>query len=104
MTNLPVREAGSLSVGGLFRVQASLHGNRVAVQQDGRQLRYADLNARVTRLAGMRAANGRRRHDRVAILSENRAEYIELNLAAAKLGVMIACQNWRQADEELRHC
>jgi fatty-acyl-CoA synthase len=40
----------------------------------------------------------------VAILSENRAEYIECLIAAAKLGVVLACQNWRLADDELTHC
>ena len=25
-------------------------------------------------------------------------------LAAAKLGVLVGCQNWRQADAELPHC
>ena len=40
----------------------------------------------------------------MAILSENRAEYVELLLAAAKLGVTLACQNWGQADAEMQHC
>ena len=38
------------------------------------------------------------------LLSENRHEYIEVELAAAKLGVVTACQSWRQADPELTHC
>jgi acyl-CoA synthetase (AMP-forming)/AMP-acid ligase II len=40
----------------------------------------------------------------VAVLSENRLEYIELELAAAHLGLIIACLNWRLADDELTHC
>ncbi|RZL75661.1 MAG: hypothetical protein EOP66_10830 [Sphingomonas sp.] len=39
--------------------------------------------------------------DRVAILSENRREYVELQLACAERGVIIVCQNWRPADPEL---
>src|SRR5690606_316175 len=38
------------------------------------------------------------------ILAENRIEYLELKLAAAKLGVIVACQNWRLAPPELQHC
>ncbi len=99
-----VRAAGASTVGGLFRMQVLLHGDRVAVQQADRRLTYAELDARANRLAGVLSARGLRRGDRVAMLSENRPEYVELNLAAAKLGVIVACQNWRQSDEELRHC
>ena len=42
--------------------------------------------------------------DRIAILSENRAEYIESTYAAAKLGVILAALNWRLAKNELNHC
>jgi acyl-CoA synthetase (AMP-forming)/AMP-acid ligase II len=41
---------------------------------------------------------------RVAILSENRLEYLELFLAAAWNGAIVACQNWRLAAPELTHC
>jgi fatty-acyl-CoA synthase len=42
--------------------------------------------------------------DRIGLLSENRAEYIEIELAAAYLGAIVACQNWRLAAAELQHC
>jgi fatty-acyl-CoA synthase len=44
------------------------------------------------------------RGDRVAVLSENRVEYVELFVAAAKLGAIAACLNWRQAAAELAWC
>lgn len=44
------------------------------------------------------------RGDRIAVLSENRHEYIELELAAAKLGAIVACQNWRLSKDELSGC
>jgi acyl-CoA synthetase (AMP-forming)/AMP-acid ligase II len=65
---------------------------------------YAALNDRVNRLAHALAARGVVRGDRIAVLSENRIEYVEIELAAAKLGVMVACQNWRLAEHELAHC
>ena len=52
----------------------------------------------------MLAARGVARGDRVAVLSENRAEVLELLLAAARLGAIVACQSWRLAAPELRHC
>jgi fatty-acyl-CoA synthase len=45
-----------------------------------------------------------RRGERVALLSENRPEYLEVVLAAARLGASVACQNWRLTSAELNHC
>ena len=38
------------------------------------------------------------------ILSNNRAEYLELQLAAAGIGAIVACLNWRLTAPELKHC
>ena len=67
-------------------------------------LTYAGLNDRVNRLANGLARRGLQRGDRVCLLSKNRGDYLELILAAAKLGVILACQNWRQITTELRPC
>ena len=67
-------------------------------------LSYAQLQSRVRRLAAALRAAGVGAGDRIAVLSENRIEYIELELAAAQLGVIVACLNWRLADDELLHC
>jgi fatty-acyl-CoA synthase len=52
----------------------------------------------------LRGRYGVRPGDRIALLSENRLEYPELQLAAARLGAILACQNWRQSAPELEHC
>ena len=96
--------ASALTVGGLFRDHARRHKERVAVETNGRSCSYGELNGRVNRLAQVLAANGIVRGERVAMLSENRIEYVELYLAAAILGGVVACQNWRQADAELGYC
>ena len=98
------RRAASLTLGGLFRQQARYAGARPAIEAGARRLSYAELNDRVNRLAHALARRGVVRGDRVAILSENRLEYLELELAAAKLGAMVACQNWRLAAAELAYC
>lgn len=36
--------------------------------------------------------------------SENRREFVLTLLAAAKVGAIVACMNWRQTAEELAHC
>ena len=99
------QQAGQSSVGALFRGRAELHPASPAIQTtDGRVLSYGELNERVNRAASLLASLGARRGDRVAILSENRPEYLELLLACAKIGAILACQNWRLAPPELAHC
>ena len=98
------RRAGSLTLGALFRHQARYGGQRIAIEDGSRRLSYAALNERVNRLGHALATRGLVRGDRVAILAENCIEYVELELAAAKLGVMVACQNWRLAEDELAYC
>jgi len=99
-----IESASGLTVGRMFRQQVRRGPDRVALEQEGRRITYAELDARVNRLANCLAAQGVRNGDRVAILSENRIEYVELQLAAAKLGIIVACQNWRLASSELVHC
>jgi acyl-CoA synthetase (AMP-forming)/AMP-acid ligase II len=96
--------ASAVSVGGWFHSQVVLRGDAIALQEGSRTLSYRALNERVNRLAHWLLANRLTRGDRIAVLSENRSEYVEVELAAAKLGIITACQNWRQADGELSHC
>ena len=99
-----IQQAAQTTVGSLFAVRASLIPNQIAVQQDDLCLTYAELDHRVNQTADVLRALGVGHGDRVAILSENRTEYLELLFACAKLGAILACQNWRQAPPELAHC
>jgi fatty-acyl-CoA synthase len=102
-TTLP-HLAGQSTIGSLFHDRARLHPDRPAVEAASRTLTYGALNDRVNRAVEVLRGFGVARGDRIAILSENRAEYLELELACAKLGAILACQNWRLAPPELRHC
>lgn len=99
-----IRAAAALDVAGAFRMQVRLRGDAPALEQDGRVLSYRALDDRAGRLAAGLARAGISAGERVAMLAENRAEYVELFLAAARLGAIVACQNWRLADPELAHC
>jgi fatty-acyl-CoA synthase len=92
------------TVGSLFSMRAAFCRDRTAIADERRALSYTQLNARVNQLANALVAAGVSVGDRVAILSENRSEYAELQLACAKSGAIAACQNWRQSDAELTHC
>ena len=99
-----VAAAARSTVSGLFVQQARLYPQRIAVEDGERRFSYAELERRSARLAGVLAARGVGTGDRVAILSENRIEYLEIFLAAGRLGAIVACQNWRLARPELAHC
>jgi acyl-CoA synthetase (AMP-forming)/AMP-acid ligase II len=109
-----VARASISTVFGLFVAQARQHPERIAVEDWGsstgasaaqvRRISYRELERRVRQLAGALSARGLRRGDAVALLSENRSEYLEVFLAAALLGATVACQNWRLSPSELSHC
>jgi len=99
-----IHRAARSTVGSLFSAQARLHPSRVAVVEGDRTLSYGTLDERARRLANVLAGLGVRHGDRVAVLSENRIEVLELFLAAARLGAIVACQNWRLRAPEIAHC
>jgi acyl-CoA synthetase (AMP-forming)/AMP-acid ligase II len=99
-----IRRSGRLSVYELFASQAKRNPEALAIEQGDLRRSYGALDERVRALAAALHREGIRAGDRIAVLSENRAEYIEIELAAAALGVIVACQNWRLATAELQHC
>ena len=99
-----ILRAGRLGVAELFLARARANPTAPALLAEGRCLSFAALAARVERLAAGLAARGVARGDRIAILSENRGEYVEVMLASARIGAILACQNWRLAAPELAHC
>ena len=101
---MSAREAAALGVADLFRQRARAQPEAPALDDGTTCLSYAQLDARVARLAAALHGLGVGAGERIALLSENRIEYVELELAAARLGAIVACLNWRLADDELRHC
>ena len=99
-----IARAGRMTVYELFRSRAQMTPDAIALDAPDRCLSYRELDAEVRRVAGGLKAHGLTRGDRFALLSENRAEYVVLEMAAAMLGVIVACQNWRLAPDELTHC
>jgi fatty-acyl-CoA synthase len=92
------------TIGALFHSRVPANPGRRAVVDGDRVLSYAELEARSNRLANDFLAQGLQRGDRVGLLARNRLEYVEIELAAAKAGLILAALNWRLGDRELRHC
>ena len=99
-----IRAAAMLTVADQWRERVRSRPDATALRDPATTLTYAQLDARVRRLASALRAVGIAPGDRIAMLSENRIEYLELELAAALLGAIVACLNWRLADDELVHC
>jgi fatty-acyl-CoA synthase len=99
-----VRQSAASTVASLVAAQARIHGARPALDDGTSRFTYAEFDERTGRLAAVLEGLGVQRGERVAILAENRLEYLELFIAAARLGAIVACQNWRLAPPELAHC
>lgn len=89
------------TVGGMFRDTVIGSPDAIAVRDGQVELTYRELNDRVNRLTAALTAQGLRKGDRVALLSENCLGYVEVLLACAKGGFIAACLNWRQTRREL---
>jgi fatty-acyl-CoA synthase len=85
-------------------MRARIHPGRIAIESGERRITYGDLDERTCRLANVLAKAGVARGSRVAIVSENRPEYLELFLAAARLGAVACCPSFRITPEEISHC
>ena len=96
--------AGQTDVYRLFRNRVAALPDAIAVEERGEEISYTQLLERVERLAAHFAERGLGRGDRIAVLSRNRHEYIEVELAAAATGLIVACLNWRLLRTELHHC
>ncbi len=96
--------AGRTNIGNLFAQQVRAKPNVVALACGSIQRTYAELNERINRMANALTGMGLTSGDRLALISRNRAEYLEIQLAAAKIGVIAACINWRLVGEELIYC
>jgi len=67
-----------------------------------RRISYGELDARVRRLAnGLLDSLGAEKGDRIAVLSKNCIEYMELYFACARVGLVLQPLNWRLGTAEL---
>ena len=87
---------------GLWTVRrAELTPGRVAIEEPGTRLTYADLEDRTARLADALDASGVGFGDRVAALLDNGHEYVETFFACARLGAILVPLSTRLAPAEL---
>lgn len=76
---------------------------RPAITCDGKTITFEELGARFDKLGGMLGSLGLAAGDRVAILSANSAQYIEVYIGVPATGYVIVPLNTRHAEPELRY-
>ena len=99
-----IRRASHGTVGSMLTDRARATPDRIALQAGARLCSFTELDTRTNRLARVMLDIGVQAGERIAILSENRTEFMEATIAAGKIGAILACQNWRLAVPELQHC
>ena len=92
------------TVSGLFDYIAGACRDHVAIREGEACRSYGEFGARIRQTAEILQRLDEAGTGRFAILSENRGEYLEAQLATARLGSVIACLNWRLAPVEIQHC
>jgi len=96
-----VKRGTGLRVADVVREHASARPDHVAVRHRKRELTYAELDDRSSRLAQALLDAGVRAGSRVAYLDRTAPEIVELLFATAKIGAVTVPLNWRLAPAEL---
>ena len=92
------------SLGTIFEDSVARNPQSAMLLFEGRQWTYSEFNAEVNQLAHMLQARGIKRGDCVAVLMENRAEFVLALLALAKLGAPSSLINNSLSGKALVHC
>ena len=98
------RAAGFADIAQLITATARRKPAAIALDDGKRTLTYAALEEGANRAARALVDADVRPGDRIAVLAENRLEYVELVLAAARTGAIVCCLNWRFSPTDLAHC
>ena len=94
----------AVSLGSLFEDTVARSPNNTMLIFEGRVWTYAEFNAEVNQLAHLLSSRGVQRGDSIALLMENRAEYLLSVLALVKLGAAASLINNSLSGDGLVHC
>lgn len=90
-------------IGDLLRAHAATQGERVAFEDDRRQVNYADLERRTAALAGGLQDRGIAAGDRVLLYLDNAVEVAECYLGIPRCGAVAVCVNPAGTPPEIAH-
>jgi acyl-CoA synthetase (AMP-forming)/AMP-acid ligase II len=85
-------------------VHAKNHPDKIALKDwHGKALTYPELDLRTNRLANGLLQMGLRKGDRVAVMLFNCVEFVEVDCALAKAGLVVVPVSWRYIDKEVSY-
>jgi malonyl-CoA/methylmalonyl-CoA synthetase len=93
----------AVSLPSLFALTFRDRASHVALEWACQEYTFADLDQRANRMAAALTARGLTRGDRLALYLPNRLEYLDLFLAATRLGVIVVPINVLYRERELGH-
>ena len=95
-----------MTVGDIFSEQASLHPGKKAFvsAETGNSLTFKEADDLANRIANIFYAAGYRKGDVVAIIMENRIEYLPIWIGLSKIGVISSLINFNLRGDSLKHC
>lgn len=95
--------AGQQNPALVYRVHARGHGDKVAVIERDRAVTFAELDARIDRVAAGLARRGVGRRARMILMTRNRLEFLEVSAACARSGAGAVSVGWRSTAQELAY-
>lgn len=100
----PEPELVNLTIGDILQRQALQFPDQVAIIADGSkvQVTFGKLNEKTKLLARVLLASGIRNGDRIGILAGNVPEYVEVFLAATRIGAVVVLLNTFYTTEEIK--
>jgi acyl-CoA synthetase (AMP-forming)/AMP-acid ligase II len=90
-----------LHIGEKLKANAERFPDKLAVKDDFRSLTFKQFNERACRLANGLRVLGLKKGDRLAIVSQNRVEWMEIYAACAKSGIVAVPINWRLVGNDI---
>ncbi len=94
---------GRHTIGRWIMDRARTTPGRVAIDYDGRLVTYRELDEGSERLAAALVEAGLQRGDRLATLTGNSPEHVQVLFACAKAGLILLPLSWRLSPAELRY-
>ena len=100
----PPKVTDRKSVGTMFEETVAKYSNRKMITFEDRELTWGQFNELANRMARALSNRGVKRGDSVALILENRIEFLALAIAAQKIGATAALVNPSLRGLQLAHC
>jgi len=90
-----------LNIGEIINVNTNKYPDKLALKDARRQLTFKQFNERTNKLANGILKSGIKKGDKLAVLSNNSIEFMEIYVAAAKGGFIIVPLNFRLHPDDI---